>query len=56
MIGVAAVLSCGYAGALVRAQDQMGRSASLSLLTVHGLSYSSMVMLDSAPRKMPFPH
>src|SRR5260370_42383289 len=51
---VAAVASYEHAYALVRAHGEAGWTARLVPLTVDGLIYaSSMVMLDSACRKMP---
>jgi hypothetical protein len=53
---VAAVVSCGHASALVREHGESGWTGHLIPLTVDGLIYaSSMVMLDSARRKMPVP-
>jgi hypothetical protein len=53
---VAAVASYEHASALVRAHGETGWTARLIPLTVDGLIYaSSMVMLDSARRKMPVP-
>jgi hypothetical protein len=53
---VAAVASYEHAYDLVRAQGEAGWTARLIPLTVDGLIYaSSMVMLDSARRKMPVP-
>jgi hypothetical protein len=53
---VAAVASYEHAYALVRAHGETGWSARLFPLTVDGLIYaSSMVMLDSARRKIPVP-
>jgi hypothetical protein len=51
---VAAVVSYDHAGDLGRAHGETGWTARLIPLTVDGLIYaSSMVMLDSARRKMP---
>src|SRR5246127_4340235 len=53
---VAAVASYEHAYDLVRAHGEVGWTARLVPLTVDGLIYaSSMVMLDSARRKMPVP-
>jgi Protein of unknown function (DUF2637) len=53
---VAAVASYEHAFALVRAHGEAGWTGRLVPLTVDGLIYaSSMVMLDSARRKMPVP-
>jgi hypothetical protein len=53
---VAAVVSYEHASALVRAHGETGWTALLIPLTVDGLIYaSSMVMLDSARRKIPVP-
>lgn len=53
---VAAVASYEHAYDLVRAHGEAGWTACLVPLTVDGLIYaSSMVMLDSARRKMPVP-
>jgi Protein of unknown function (DUF2637) len=53
---VAAVASYEHAIDLVRAHDETGWTAHLIPLTVDGLIYAnSMVMLDSARRKMPIP-
>jgi len=53
---VAAVASYEHAYALVRAHGEAGWTARLVPLTVDGLIYaSSMVMLDSARRKVPVP-
>jgi hypothetical protein len=53
---VAAVASYEHAYALVRAHGEAGWTGRLVPLTVDGLIYaSSMVMLDSARRKMPVP-
>jgi uncharacterized protein DUF2637 len=53
---VAAVASYEHAYDLVRAHGEVGWTARLVPLTVDGLIYaSSMVMLDSARRKMPIP-
>jgi hypothetical protein len=53
---VAAVASYEHAYDLVQAQGEAGWTARLIPLTVDGLIYaSSMVMLDSARRKMPVP-
>ena len=53
---VAAVASYEHAYALVQAHGEVGWTARLVPLTVDGLIYaSSMVMLDSARRKMPVP-
>ncbi|MFY9651920.1 DUF2637 domain-containing protein [Trebonia sp.] len=53
---VAAVASYEHAYDLVRAHGESGRTAHMVPLTVDGLIYaSSMVMLDSARRKMPVP-
>ncbi len=53
---VAAVASYEHAYALVRAHGEAGWTARLVPLTVDGLIYaSSMVMLDSARRRMPVP-
>jgi hypothetical protein len=53
---VAAVASYEHAYALVRAHGEADWTARLVPLTVDGLIYaSSMVMLDSARRKMPVP-
>jgi hypothetical protein len=54
--GVAAVASYEHAYALVRAHGEMGWTARMVPLTVDGLIYaSSMVMLDSARRKVQVP-
>ena len=51
-----AVASYEHAYALVRAHGEAGWTARLVPLTVDGLIYaSSMVMLDSARRKVPVP-
>lgn len=53
---VAAIASYEHAYALVRAHGEAGWTARLVPLTVDGLIYvSSMVMLDSARRKVPVP-
>jgi hypothetical protein len=53
---VAAVVSYEHAYALVHAHGETGRTARLIPLTVDGLIWaSSMVMLDSARRKVPVP-
>jgi len=53
---VAAVASYDHAYALVRGRDEAGWTEGLVPLTVDGLIYaSSMVMLDSARRKVPVP-
>ena len=53
---VAAVASYEHAYGLVRAHGESGWTAHMVPLTVDGLIYaSSMVMLDSARRKMPVP-
>jgi len=53
---VAAVASYEHAYALVRAHGEVGWTGRLVPLTVDGLIYaSSMVMLDSARRKVPVP-
>jgi hypothetical protein len=53
---VAAVASYEHAYHLVRAHGEAGWTARLVPLTVDGLIYaSSMVMLDSAHRKVPVP-
>jgi hypothetical protein len=53
---VAAVASYEHAYDLVRAHGETGWTARTIPLTVDGLIYaSSMVMLDSARRKMPVP-
>jgi len=53
---VAAVASYEHAYALVRAHGEAGWTGRLIPLTVDGLIYaSSMVMLDSARRKVPVP-
>jgi hypothetical protein len=53
---VAAVASYEHAYALVRAHGEAGLTGRLVPLTVDGLIYaSSMVMLDSARRKVPVP-
>ena len=53
---VAAVASYEHAYALVRAHGEAGWAGWLVPLTVDGLIYaSSMVMLDSARRKVPVP-
>jgi hypothetical protein len=53
---VAAVASYEHAYALVRAHGETGWTGRLVPLTVDGLIYaSSMVMLDSARRKVPVP-
>ena len=53
---VAAVASYEHAYALVRAHGEAGWTGRLVPLTLDGLVYvSSMVMLDSARRKMPVP-
>jgi Protein of unknown function (DUF2637) len=52
----AAVASYEHANALVRAHGEAGWTGRLVPLTVDGLIYaSSMVMLDSARRKVPVP-
>jgi hypothetical protein len=56
VLGVAAVASYEHVYDLVRAHGEAGWTARLIPLTVDGLIYaSSMVMLDSARRKMPVP-
>jgi hypothetical protein len=56
VVGVAAVASYEHAYALVRAHGEAGWTGLLVPLTEDGLIYaSSMVMLDSARRKMPVP-
>jgi hypothetical protein len=56
VLGVAAVASNEHAYALVRMQGEAGWTARLGPLTVDGLIYaSSMVMLDSARRKVAVP-
>jgi len=56
VVAVAAVASYGHAYALVRAYGEAGWTARLVPFTVDGLIYaSSMVLLDSARRKMPVP-
>src|ERR1700730_17162833 len=56
VVGVAAVASYEHAYALVRAPGEAGWTGRLVPLTVDGLIYaSSMVMLDSARRKVPVP-
>jgi len=56
VVAVAAVASYGHAYALVRAYGEAGWTARLVPFTVDGLIYaSSMVVLDSARRKMPVP-
>jgi len=56
VIGVAAVTSYEHAYALVRAHGEARWTGRLVPLTVDGLIYaSSMVMLDSARRKVPVP-
>jgi hypothetical protein len=53
---VAAVASYEHAHDLVRAHGEVGWTARLVPLTMDGLIYaSSMVMLDSARRKVPVP-
>src|ERR1700729_4171190 len=53
---IAAVASYGHAYALVRVRGEAGWTGRLVPLTVDGLIYaSSMVMLDSARRKVPVP-
>jgi hypothetical protein len=53
---VAAVVSYEHASALAREHGESGWAGCLIPLTVDGLIYaSSMVMLDSARRKMPVP-
>ena len=53
---VAAVASYEHASALVRAHGEAGLTGCLVPLTVDGLIYaSSMVMLDSARRRVPVP-
>jgi hypothetical protein len=53
---IAAVASYEHAYALVRAHGEAGWTGRLVPLTVDGLIYaSSMVMLDSARRKVPVP-
>jgi hypothetical protein len=53
---VAAVASYEYAYALVRAHGETGWTGQLVPLTVDGLIYaSSMVIVDSARRKLPVP-
>jgi len=53
---VAAVASYEHACDLVRADGEPGWTAGMVLLTVDGLIYaSSMVVLDSARRKIPVP-
>lgn len=56
VVGVAAVASYEHAYALVRAHGEAGWTGRLVPLTVDGLIYaSSMVMLDSARRRVPVP-
>jgi hypothetical protein len=56
VIGVAAVVSYEHASDLIRAHGESGWAVRLIPLTVDGLIYaSSMVMLDSARRKIPVP-
>jgi hypothetical protein len=56
VLGVAAVASYEHAYDLVRAHGESGWTARMVPLTVDGLIYaSSMVMLDSARRRMPIP-
>src|ERR1700751_2940262 len=56
MVGVAGVASYEHAYALVQAHGEAGWTGRLVPLTVDGLIYaSSMVMLDSARRKVPVP-
>ncbi len=56
VVGVAAVASYEHAYALVRAHCEAGWTARLVPFTVDGLIYaSSMLMLDSAHRKVPVP-
>ena len=59
MVGVAAVAAVAsyeHAYALLRAHGEVGWTARLVPLTVDGLIYaSSMVLLDSAQRRMPVP-
>lgn len=53
---VAAVASYGHAYDLVRARGESGWTARMVPLTVDGLIYAnSMVMLNSARRKVPVP-
>ncbi len=53
---VAAILSYEHASALVQAHGESGWTAHLIPLTVDGLIYArSMVMLDSARRRVPVP-
>src|SRR6201993_5306319 len=53
---IAAVVSYEHASALVRAHGESGWTGRLIPLTVDGLIYArSMVMLDSARRKVPVP-
>jgi Protein of unknown function (DUF2637) len=56
VVAVAAVASYERAYDLVRAHGEAGLTGRLAPLTVDGLIYaSSMVMLDSARRKVPVP-
>jgi Protein of unknown function (DUF2637) len=56
VLGVAAVASYEHDYDLVRAHGETGWTARLIPLTIDGLIYaSSMVMLDSARRKVPVP-
>ena len=54
--GVAAMASYEHAHALVRAHGEAGRTGRPVSLTMNGLTYAtSIVMLDSARRKVPVP-
>ena len=56
VVGVAAVASYEHAYGLVRAHGEAGLTGRVVPLTVDGLVYArSMVMLDSARRKVPVP-
>jgi hypothetical protein len=56
VVGVAAMASNEHAYALVRAHGQAGRTRRPVSLTMNGLIYAtSIVMLDSARRKVPVP-
>jgi hypothetical protein len=56
VVAVAAIASYEHAYALMRAHGEAGSIAHLVPLTVDGLMYAgSMVLLDSARRKIPLP-
>jgi hypothetical protein len=56
VVGVAAMASYEHAHALVRAHGEAGRTGRPVSLTMDGLIYAtSIVMLDSARRKVPVP-